>query len=58
MNSLEREGCEHLLGTSNGVTMEDYFIAFNNQLCGGVCDIDELKSGVKAAYPDVTDWSF
>lgn len=55
MNEIETNECNQLLGTSNGVTMEDYFIELNIMLC---IDIDTLKSEFKSSYPDTTDWSF
>ena len=55
MNSIEKEECNQLLGTSNNVTMEDYFVELNIMFC---IDIDTLKSEFKSSYPDTTNWSF
>ena len=55
MNSIEKNECLQHLGTSDGVTMEDYFTACN-QLTS--TDIDTLKSNFKSYYPNTTDWSF
>lgn len=55
MNSIETEECNQLLGTSNNVSMEDYFITLSEMI--GI-DIDRLKSEFKSSYPDTTDWSF
>ena len=55
MNSVEIQECINILGTSDGVSMEDYFTTCN-QLTG--IDIDTLKSNFKSYYPDTTNWSF
>ncbi len=55
MNSIETEECNQLLGTSNDVSMDDYFTTLSKMI--GV-DIDILKSEFKSSYPDTTDWSF
>tara|TARA_Y100001938_G_scaffold75059_1_gene104008 strand:- start:905 stop:1072 length:168 start_codon:yes stop_codon:yes gene_type:complete len=55
MNSIEKQECEMHLGTSDGVTMEDYFNHMNEKT-----DINktDLKNAFKDYYSDVTDWSF
>lgn len=55
MNSLEREECEKLLGTSEGKTVED-LISYLNAITGW--GEDKVKEEMKKLYPDVTDWSF
>lgn len=55
MNTIEIEECNQVLGTSEGVSMEDYFIKLNEMLS---IDIDILKSEFKSNYSDTTDWSF
>jgi len=55
MNSIEIQECTNLLGTSSGVSMEDYFTELNVML--GI-DIIILKSEFKSHYSDTTDWSF
>ena len=55
MNSIETEECNQLLGTSNDVSMDDYFTTLSKMI--GV-DIDTLKSEFKSSYPNTTDWSF
>lgn len=55
MNDIELENIESMLGTTEGKTMEDYFIELN--LISNV-DIDTLKSKFKNNYPDETNWSF
>ena len=55
MNSIEKEECNQLLGTSNNVTMEDYF----NQIHTVTqIPIDDIKDAFKSHYPDETNWSF
>ena len=55
MNDIEIEECKQLLGTSNGVTMDDYFTTLSQMVA---IDIDTLKSEFKSSYPDTTNWSF
>jgi hypothetical protein len=55
MNSIEKEECEKILGTSDGVTMEDYFnyIHTTTQV-----PVDNIKNEFKSHYSDETNWSF
>ena len=55
MNSIEQQECVNILGTSSGVSMDDYFTELNVML--GI-DIATLKSEFKSHYSDTTDWSF
>ena len=55
MNDIEIQECINILGTSDGVTMEDYFRELNVVLN---IDIDTLKSEFKSHYSDETNWSF
>ena len=55
MNSIEKEECEKLLGTSDGVTMEDYF---NHIHAVTQVPIDNIKTEFKSHYSDETNWSF
>ena len=55
MNDIEIQECINILGTSDGVSMEDYFIVCN-QLTG--TNINTLKYEFKRYYPDTTNWSF
>jgi hypothetical protein len=55
MNDTEKHECEQHLGTSEGVTMEDYFNHVSPIL--GM-DIDTFKIEFKKFYSDITDWSF
>jgi hypothetical protein len=55
MNSIEKNECLQHLGTSDGVTMEDYF-NYMNALTN--IDKDTIKSEFKKFYPDETNWSF
>lgn len=55
MNSIEIQECKNVLGTSEGVSMEDYFNHVN-----GITQvaISDLKIEFKKYYPDETSWSF
>ena len=55
MNDTEKIECEQHLGTSDGVTMEDYFNHISPML--GM-DIATTKKKFKELYSDITDWSF
>jgi len=55
MNSIEKDECVQQLGTSDGVTMEDYFNHINGMTQVAVSD---LKNEFKKYYPDETNWSF
>tara|TARA_R100001594_G_scaffold150196_1_gene210478 strand:+ start:948 stop:1115 length:168 start_codon:yes stop_codon:yes gene_type:complete len=55
MNDTEKKECQNMLGTSEGVTMEDYFTLISIQLNKSV---SFLKKKFKECYPDVSDWSF
>ena len=55
MNDTEKQECQNVLRTSEGVTMEDYFTELNSML---LMNIDDLKSEFKNNYPDETNWSF
>ena len=55
MNPSEIRELETKLGTSDGVTMEDYFnhIHITTQV-----PIDDIKAEFKTHYSDETNWSF
>ena len=55
MNSIEKQECKSALGTSEGVTMEDYF-NFISKMANK--DVSEIKEKFKECYPDIQDWSF
>ena len=55
MNDTEKQECQNVLGTSEGVTMEDYF-NFISKMANK--DVSEIKQKFKECYPDVQDWSF
>ena len=55
MNSIEQNECLQHLGTSDGVTMEDYFDYIKNLTN---VDKDTIKSEFKKFYSDETNWSF
>jgi hypothetical protein len=55
MNDIEKQQCEALFGTHEGVTMEDFFNEVNNLSSE---DINTLKEYFKQCYPDETNWSF
>ena len=55
MNSIEKQECINVLGTSDGVTMEDYFSKCNELTS---TSISTLKSEFKSYYSDETNWSF
>ena len=55
MNDIEKYECEMNLGTSEGVTMEDYFNLLSPIMN---LDIDTFKIEFKKYYSDITDWSF
>jgi len=55
MNDIEIRECESVLGTSEDVTMTDYFEELSEML--GL-DVDVIKVEFKKKYSDTTDWSF
>tara|TARA_R100001594_G_scaffold146127_1_gene197137 strand:+ start:387 stop:554 length:168 start_codon:yes stop_codon:yes gene_type:complete len=55
MNDTEKQECQNVLGTSEGVTMEDYFNMLSKMTNK---DASEIKEKFKECYPDVQDWSF
>ncbi len=56
MNSIERQECETHLGTSDGVTMEDYFDHIIARY--PILERNELKQKLKDSYPNESEWSF
>ena len=61
MNDSEKKECEIKLGTSDGVTMDDYFTKLRQHLIDVFNvdkSIDTLKSELKEFYPNETNWSF
>jgi hypothetical protein len=55
MNSIEKQECKSALGTSEGVTMEDYF-DYMEAIMG--VNRDDIKQAFKDSYPDESVWSF
>ena len=55
MNDTEKQECQNILGTSEGVTMEDYFTLISNQTNQSA---SLLKKEFKDFFSDVKDWSF
>ena len=55
MNDTEKQECKNVLGTEEGVTMEDYFNWVSSHTNKSASD---LKEDFKDFYPDITDWSF
>tara|TARA_Y100000004_G_C8823520_1_gene373020 strand:- start:4 stop:171 length:168 start_codon:yes stop_codon:yes gene_type:complete len=55
MNDIEIQECINILGTSDGVTMEDYF---NYLHIITQVPIDNIKTEFKTHYSDETNWSF
>ena len=61
MNPSEIRELETKLGTSDGVTMEDYFTQLRQYLIDNFNEdksIDTLKSELKEFYPNETNCSF
>ena len=61
MNPSEIRELEEKLGTSDGVTMEEYFTQLRQYLIDNFNEdksIDTLKSELKEFYPNETNWSF
>ena len=55
MNDTEKQECQNMLGTSEGVTMEDYFTLVSSQTNQST---SFLKEKFKEFYPNIKDWSF
>ena len=55
MNTIEKEECVKLLGTSDGVTMEDYF---NHIHIATQVPVENIKEEFKSYHSDETNWSF
>tara|TARA_Y100001970_G_scaffold285726_1_gene406192 strand:- start:340 stop:525 length:186 start_codon:yes stop_codon:yes gene_type:complete len=61
MNDSEKKECEIRLGTSDGVTMDDYFerlIEVIKAEYGVDVTKQELQDKLKQYYPSETNWSF
>ena len=56
MNDTEKQECQNVLGTSEGVTMEDYFDHIIARY--PILERNELKQKLKDSYPNESEWSF